>query len=194
MELWKQAQAGDDDAFQRLAMEVWPRLYRLAYRFLGDAGEAEDVAQEALLLAWARLSAFRGESQFSTWVLAIGLNVARNSRRRKSLRLLLAPEPPALPDSRPSPEDTALERERLARLECALSGLPPLWRVALECVAVQEMSYEDTARVLQVRVSTVRNWIHRARVQIRGDWSDDAEPVMPPMRTERGVGDVRTNP
>jgi RNA polymerase sigma-70 factor (ECF subfamily) len=195
VELWQQVQAGDDEAFRRLAEELWPRLYRLAYRFLGDAGEAEDVAQEALLRAWARLSAFRGESQFSTWVLAIGLNMARNRRRRKIPLLLPAPEPASMPDSRhPSAEDTLLQAERLERLERALGALPPLWRAALECVAVQDMSYEDTARVFGVRASTIRNWIHRARVKLREDWSDDTEAVMTRVRREGGVAGVRTNP
>jgi RNA polymerase sigma-70 factor (ECF subfamily) len=182
MELWEMARAGDDDAFRALADDLWPVVYRVAYRYLGDAGEAEDVAQEALTQAWARLHTFRGQSRFSTWVLAIALNLARSAARKPRPRLAAELETPR--ETGPSAEDAFFAREEAARLEQALMALPPLWRAAIECVAVQGLSYSEAAKVLSVPVSTLRNWIHRARIRLREAWGDSRPAARPPVLPE----------
>jgi RNA polymerase sigma-70 factor (ECF subfamily) len=183
MELWRRAQAGDREAFQELATSVWPLLFRALLPYLEDRQATEDVAQEALLRAWQALPSFRGDSRVETWIVAIGFNLARNQRRRR------LPEPRAdLPEpTGPSPEDIVINREQWARLMAALQGLPPLWRTALLLVTRENLSYEEAAQILGCRTSTVRNWIHRARLRLRREVLEDGaggerqamgEPVM----------------
>jgi RNA polymerase sigma-70 factor (ECF subfamily) len=164
----RRGRAKDEAAFQQMAEALWPRLYRLVYRYLNDAAEAEDVAQDALVKAWERLPAFRGESRLETWVMAIALNVARNARRRRrryetAARASTVEDVPTVV----TPEGVVLEREEWEALHRALNALPPDWRVGLELVAVQELSYAEASRVLAVPETTLRNWIHRARLRLR---------------------------
>ena len=169
MELWQQAQTGDRDAFRQLAETVWPLLFRSLLPYLEDRQMTEDVAQETLLRAWRQLPSFRGESRVETWVLAIGFNLARNERRRRM------PEPRAsLPEPHgPSAEEILVDRERWTLLYAALDRLPPLWRSALLLVSREGMTYDEAARVLACRPSTLRNWVHRARVRIRRELDED---------------------
>lgn len=179
MERWQKAQAGDAGAFRELVEEIWPALYRLLYRYLENPATAEDVAQETLVRVWQRLDTFRGDSHFRTWVFAIGINLARNERRRQR-----SVSPQALSDSPTVDplrvEDIVIQRERARQLTAALSRLPPTWRVALECVVMQGLSYEETAKILGTRPASVKNWIHRARVRLRAlmnQWDNGGDVV-----------------
>jgi RNA polymerase sigma-70 factor (ECF subfamily) len=157
----------DEAAFRRMAEDLWPRLYRLVHRYLDNPAEAEDVAQDALVKAWERLPSFRWESRLETWVMAIAINLARNARRRQH-RMLVAessrgdtiPEPA-------TPEGIVLEKEHWQTLDQALRALPPDWRASLELVAVQGLTYAEASRILAVPETTLRNWVHRARVRLR---------------------------
>ncbi|MDA8198677.1 MAG: RNA polymerase sigma factor [Thermaerobacter sp.] len=163
MELWQRAQRGDPDAFLALADTVWPLLYRTLLPYVGHRETTEDLAQEALLQAWRRLPSFRGESRVETWILSIGFNLARNERRRRRPDLTEN----FLEGFGPSAEAVALQREQWTRVGRAVADLPPLWRAALLLVAREGLSYEEAARVMDCRPSTLRNWVHRARVRVR---------------------------
>jgi RNA polymerase sigma-70 factor (ECF subfamily) len=140
VEDWQRAQAGDEEAFRRLAEALWPRLYRLVWRTLSNPEDAEDVAQETLIRAWERLPGFQGRSRFDTWVMAIALNLARNHNRR--LRPLSLDESAGREpiDRQPTPEAAVLAHEADTAFQSALHRLPPLWRVALELTAVEELT------------------------------------------------------
>ena len=163
MELWQRAQSGDPDAFLEMADTVWPLLYRTLLPYVGHRETTEDLAQEALLQAWRRLSSFRGESRVETWILSIGFNLARNERRRRRPDLVEN----FLESFSPSAEAVAIQREQWTLVGQAVADLPPLWRAALLLVAREGLSYEEAARVMACRPSTLRNWVHRARVRVR---------------------------
>ena len=165
MELWQRAQAGEADAFRQLAEGVWPLLYRSLLPYVGDREATEDLAQEALLQAWRRLPSFRGDSRVETWIVSIGFNLARNERRRHRADLCENWSE----EGGPSAEEVVVEHEHWASVAQAVANLPPLWRVALLLVAREGLTYEETARALSCRPSTLRNWVHRARQSLRRD-------------------------
>ena len=78
--------AGDRKAFEEMVIQESPRLYRVILRVLGEPDEAQSILQETFLQAWQRLDTFRGDSRFTTWLYAIGINLAKGSLR-KSRRL-----------------------------------------------------------------------------------------------------------
>ncbi len=78
--------AGDEKAFEQLVIQESPRLFRVIVRILGDDDEAESILQETYLQAYQRMHTFRKESKLTTWLYAIGINLARASLR-KSRRL-----------------------------------------------------------------------------------------------------------
>jgi RNA polymerase sigma-70 factor (ECF subfamily) len=166
------AKAGDQAAFRALAEQAWPKLYRVLLRLVEDPGAAEDLGQEALLRAWQQLPEFRGEATFDTWVVSIGVNLARNHRKRRRPLLLSDPDRDQV-DPGPTPDAIAEDRERWTELTAAFQRLPPNWRAALQCVLVENMSYEQAALALHTRPASIRNWVHRGRVRLRQQLGSD---------------------
>jgi RNA polymerase sigma-70 factor (ECF subfamily) len=159
-QLVRAAQAGDADAFEFLVRRHQERVFRIALRMLGDAIEAEDATQDALVQAWLGLPGFRGGSAFSTWLYRIVVNRCLNllSERRPTFELLEV-----------SIEGTAAlaeeveRRERLAALVAAIVALPGKQRAALVLRELEGLSYEEIAMVLGTSVAAVKGRLHRAR-------------------------------
>ncbi len=155
-----------------------PPLYRSAYRILGNAADAEDAVQEALLAAYAHLDQFRGQAQISTWLTTIVLNCARLQLRRRlrhvqvSLDECTADQQPIsaserLADHRPNPEDECTESELSARLTRLHSYLSPTLRRTFQLRDVDGLSIRETARILGVPTGTVKAQSTRARKRLK---------------------------
>jgi RNA polymerase sigma-70 factor (ECF subfamily) len=155
-----------------------PSLYRRAYRILGNAADAEDAVQDALLAAYTHLDQFRGQSQISTWLTTIVLNCARLQLRRRlrhvqvSLDECTADLQPVsvsewLADHRPNPEDECTESELSARLTHLHSYLSPTLRRAFQLRDVDGLSIGETARILGVPTGTVKAQSARARKRLK---------------------------
>jgi RNA polymerase sigma-70 factor (ECF subfamily) len=155
-----------------------PSLYRRAYRILGNAADAEDAVQDALLAAYTHLDQFRGQSQISTWLTTIVLNCARLQLHRRlrhvqvSLDECTADQQPVsaserLPDHRPNPEDECTESELSARLTRLHSYLSPTLRMTFQLRDVDGLSIRETARILGVPTGTVKAQSARARQKLK---------------------------
>ena len=155
-----------------------PSLYRRAYRVLGNAADAEDAVQDALLAAYTHLDQFRGQAQISTWLTTIVLNCARLQLRRRlrhvqvSLDEFTADLQPVsvserLADHRPSPEDECTESELSARLTHLHSYLSPTLRRTFQLRDVDGLSISETARILGVPTGTVKAQLARARKRLK---------------------------
>ncbi|HEY7139327.1 MAG TPA: sigma-70 family RNA polymerase sigma factor [Methylomirabilota bacterium] len=161
--------AGDRRAFEELVRTHQHRVYGLALRMLGNAAEAQDVAQEAFLRAHRGLAEFRGDSRLSTWLYAIVsrlcLNRLAGSERRHARH---GEEALArLPDAGPGP-DQALERDELEEaLHRAIGELPEERRIVVVLRDVEGLAYEAIAEVLELPVGTVRSRLHRARLDLK---------------------------
>ncbi len=135
-----------------------PSFYRCAFLLLGNAADAEDAVQEALLAAYKHINQFRGQSQISTWLTSI-------VRER-------------LADERPSPEEEFRNSELTARLRHCTALLSPILRRTFQLRVVDGLSIFETARILGVPHGTVKAQLARARAQI----ARHMRPVLAPSR------------
>jgi len=169
--------AGERDNFHLLIRPYEQQLYRTAFALMKNEAEAEDVVQDAVLKAYRKLAGFRGDSKFSTWLIAITLNEAR-ARLRKENRATLDSldaqredggdfTPAALTDWREVPL-AALERLEIRDLiQRAVAELPDTYREIVTLRDVEELSVNDTAALLGISVSLVKVRLHRARMMLQ---------------------------
>ena len=154
-----------------------PSFYRCAFRVLGNAADAEDAVQEALLAAYTHINQFRGQSQMSTWLTTIVRNCALMQLRKRPrhihfpLDLQLGEEQPrslweGLADERPSPEDEFRNSELTGRLRKCTALLSPTLRRTFQLRVVDGLSIFETARILGVPHGTVKAQLARARAKI----------------------------
>ena len=166
-----QTLAGDSEAFGQLVTKYQNRLYNSLVYFLGSPTEAEDVAQEAFVSSFARLSSFRQDSSFYTWLYRIALNAA-SSRRRKarptvSIENHMEGARNQADSAVPAPSDRLELEEQTSALYQALERLNDEHRAILVMRELEEMNYEQIAQVLELPKGTVRSRLHRARCQLK---------------------------
>jgi RNA polymerase sigma-70 factor (ECF subfamily) len=171
------AKRGDDKAFETLVRRHRPRILAIALRYTRVREDAEDVVQQALQKAFIYLKSFEGRSSFSTWITRIAINEALMwLRRARALRevsvdnLSSADETvPALeiPDRSPDPEAEYLQREGLQILFTAIGELRPGMRTAIELRELGELSNRETARRMDLSLSTVKARVFQGRKKLR---------------------------
>jgi RNA polymerase sigma-70 factor (ECF subfamily) len=155
-----------------------PAFYRKAYRQLGNAADAEDAVQEALLSAYKHLDQFKGQAQMSTWVTAIVTNCARMQLRRRPRQIHLSLDErfgeeeeyclsERLPDHGPSPEDETRTSELHRNLLQFVAQLSPPLRKAFQLRELEGLSTSEAARILGVADGTVKAQLARARAKLR---------------------------
>jgi RNA polymerase sigma-70 factor (ECF subfamily) len=175
LELVRRVQAGDQTAFNLLVLKYQHRVLKLVGRFVNDAAEAEDVAQEAFLKAYRALASFRGDSAFYTWLYRIAINTAKNalvSQRRRPVDFNLDLQDPEQYDRHArlkesdTPEGVLLTEEIRAVVEEAMEQLPEDLRTAIVLRELEGLSYEEIAEAMDCPVGTVRSRIFRAREAI----------------------------
>ena len=162
--LLEQAREGDAGAFSSLVNETAPALERLALRIVGHRHDAEDVAQDAVLTAWRKLSGFRGEARFKTWITRILVNRALDVVRRRKTAVDVAAE--ALPSPDADPLVRASEREVDQAVRAAIETLPPVQRTTLLLRVDQGLAYEEIAYVLGSTRNAVRMNLVAARKRL----------------------------
>lgn len=173
-QLVQRAQRGDLRAFDLLVLKYQGRIGALVSRYIADAGEVEDVTQEAFIKAYRALSKFRGDSAFYTWLYRIAANAAKNHLVAKGRRPgadatiedAEAFDDGGLVSETGSPEAMAMGDELALVVEQALQSLPEELRAALTLRELEGLSYDDIAEVLGCPVGTVRSRIFRAREAI----------------------------
>jgi len=154
-----------------------PMFYKMAFRFLGNATDAEDAVQDALLSAYKHLGQFRGQAQLSTWLTTIVTNAARMQLRRRRRSYLSLDEEQGedgltfserLPDSKPSPEEVCSTAEARDRLVDCVKQLSPKLRQAFQLRDIDGLTTKEAALVLGVPQGTVKAQLARARAKIAG--------------------------
>jgi RNA polymerase sigma-70 factor (ECF subfamily) len=168
------------DRFQELDCVVsryLPMFYKRALRFLGNASDAEDAVQDALLSAYRHLGQFRGQAQLSTWLMTIVTNSAlMQLRRRHNGYFSLDQEQgeegltfsERLPDSKPSPEEICSTVEARNRLVEGVQRLSPKLRRAFQLRDIDGLTTKEAARALGVPEGTVKARLARARAKLAG--------------------------
>ena len=155
----ERARQADVSAFESLYRLHVDKIYGLCLRMTGNVSEAEDCTQEAFIQAWNKLSKFRGDSAFSTWLHRIAVNSVL-ARMRKSKREQDRIQ--VVTDISPAPEiegDTA----NFEDLQQAVDGLPDGARHVFVLHAVYGYSHEETGDMLGIATGTSKAQLHRAK-------------------------------
>jgi len=189
-ELIRRVCQGDKEAFYGLVRPCEKAVYVAAVSILNNPADAEEVAQEAVLKAFSRLTQFRGEARFSTWLIQITINEARLKLRKDRRHLYESVDeqrtdeegeycPKDFADWREVPSEALQRKELREALKRGIAALSPKYREILILRDVQHLSTEETARVLGITEGSVKTRLLRARLQMRdalapgvdGSWS-----------------------
>ncbi|MGN0867163.1 MAG: RNA polymerase sigma factor [Oligosphaeraceae bacterium] len=175
---------GDQDAFDELVRRHSGRAYQIAFGFLANREDAEEVVQDAFLRIYRHLPRFRGDAEFTTWMYRIVTNLCNNKYRWNKVRGAGrhmsvdapleshvssgdAPQRLELPDERMRPDHQVAFEEMRDRLEKAMQTLPDAYRQAVLLRNVKQLDYDQIAALLHCAVGTVKSRINRGREILR---------------------------
>lgn len=168
---------GEIQLYHELIRPYERSVYVMALSYMKNEADAEDAAQEAIIRAFQKLSSFRAESRFSTWLISITINVARTHLRRQALVRMepldqlpdedKAISPALLRDWREIPSE-AVEREEVRKLiQQAVEMLPDIYREVFLLRDIEELTIVETAEILNISIPSVKVRLHRGRLMLQ---------------------------
>jgi RNA polymerase sigma-70 factor (ECF subfamily) len=186
-ELLTRLQAGDPDALGDLADTFGAKIYQLAFRYLRNHEDAEEVTQDVLFKIYRKVEAFRGDSALSSWIYRITFNAAM-SRLRSARYQRAQAEAQRTSTGTDERGDTAAAREvadwsdladeQLLRAELrrrvfrAILDLPAIYRGPVVLRDIQGMSTEEASARLRLKDQTLKSRLHRGRMMLRRQLAD----------------------
>ncbi len=191
LELAARLQRGEAAAATELAAEYGPMIHQLAFRYMKNWEDAEEVAQDVLLKVVNKIELFRGDSALSSWIYRITFNTAmsrlRNGRFSRPHEVLagdLVPAPGDYGGHAPSVfeaadwsnlgDESVMRRQMREAVMSALQDLPPVYRIPVMLRDLQGMSTEEASKVLKVKTQTLKSRLHRGRTFLRTRLQDFA--------------------
>jgi RNA polymerase sigma-70 factor, ECF subfamily len=180
--------AGDDDAVAELARMYGPRVLQLAFRYLKNREDAEEVAQDVLLKVSHKIEAFRGDSALSSWIYRITFNTAMSALRhsRTGRAVEVAADPIDVDESGERsrtlekadwsalPDEQMLRTQMRLSLSDAIRELPAIYRAPVILRDLQGLTTGEASRLLRVKDQTLKSRLHRGRVILRRRLSEFA--------------------
>jgi RNA polymerase sigma-70 factor (ECF subfamily) len=175
--LVRAAQKGDEHAFRELVERYQRRIYQLALGMTKDPDDAMDIAQETFVRVHKYLPTFKGDSSFFTWTYRIATNLCLDAQRKKGrtervdveegdeAEIEAAMDPPS--HALAGPQRQALNEELKGKIDEALAGLSENHRAILLLREVEGLSYEELAKVLDIRKGTVMSRLFHARLKMQ---------------------------
>ncbi len=185
-ELLRKMGAGDQEAFRTIYERCQGPIYRFALHMTGNAFIAEDVTQEVFMMLIQETSRFDpARGTLPAYLFGIGRNLLlRRLEREQAFVPFLEPGPAnAVPQRKNGhallvvPPPDLVRGETIDRVRQAVFSLPPNYREVVVLCDLQDMSYEDAARILDCAVGTVRSRLHRARTLLTEKLRDFRNPV-----------------
>jgi len=189
-ELLARLQAGDDRALGDLADAYGSKIYQLAFRYLRNKEDAEEVAQDVLFKVYRKVGAFRGDAALSSWIYRITFNAAMSRLRTASFqrtqeeerqRASVDSDASPTPHPRSEPADwSQMADERMFRSQLrrrafrAILALPAIYRAPVMLRDIQGMSTEEASAFLKVKDQTLKSRLHRGRLILRKQLADFA--------------------
>jgi RNA polymerase sigma-70 factor (ECF subfamily) len=182
-------QAGDEHAIAELADTYGSKIYQLAFRYLRNKEDAEEVTQDVLLKVHRKIGAFRGDSALSSWIFRITFNAAmsrlRTARYQRSqdeerhtsstdVEEASAPSRPDVADWSDMADEQVLRSQLRRRVIRAVLALPAIYRAPVVLRDLQGMSTEEASAVLRVKDQTLKSRLHRGRLILRKQLADFA--------------------
>jgi len=187
-ELIDRLRNGEHDAVSDLATAYGSKVYQLAFRYLKNREDAEEVTQDVLLKVFQRIDAFRGDAALSSWIYRIAFNSAMSRLRSARAARHAAFEDyggddvaarstayPKAVDRSPLADEDVLRGELREALVDALSELPPLYRVPIILRDIEGLSTQEASAALQVKDQTLKSRLHRGRLMLRESLTDFAD-------------------
>ena len=189
-DLLKRLQAGDEAAMAELADAYRFKIYQLAFRYLRNKEDAEEVTQDVLFKVYRSIGAFRGDAALSSWIYRITFNAAmsrlRTARYRQSQsqdddRRIGSPDGEEslaaardVADMSDMADDRILRSQLRRRVFRAILALPAIYRAPVMLRDIQGMSTEEASAVLHVKDQTLKSRLHRGRLILRKQLADFA--------------------
>ena len=177
--------AHDQSAVADLSESYGSKIYQLAFRYLKNREDAEEVAQDVLLKVYQKIDAFRGDAALSSWIYRITFNAAMSRLREFKQNLPsvqeksmddegLQPVRREVVDWSPLADEAVLRAEMRQTLVRALKDMPVLYRAPVILRDVQGLSTEEASAILHVKEQTLKSRLHRGRLMLREHLSDFA--------------------
>ncbi len=169
-ELVARTQQGDQEAFHQLYESYHRRIYALCWRMLADKDSAEDVCQEVFVQVWQKISNFRGESKFTTWLQSVATNtVLSHLRKQKNwLQRIFSIEDQQVETAS---VDMVDEKES-SDLDAKIQRLPERARLVFVLFAVEGYRHEEIAKMLNMAVGSSKAQYHRAKNLLKASLSE----------------------
>ena len=189
LDLIKQCQAGQTEAFDQLVIRYRTRVFAMIYNMVHNEQDAWDLAQESFLKAWRSIGRFRGRSSFYTWIYRIVMNVTIDWLRKKQVKGAGAEFDDAIalkeiePASRTVPKGDPLPHQRMerseirARIDKAIAQLSPEHRAVILMKETEEMQYHEIAEALGCSIGTVMSRLFYARKKLQNLLRDVYENI-----------------
>ena len=178
--------AGDGTAVTDLASLYGPRIQQLAFRYLKNWEDAEEVAQDVLLKVYRKIDAFRGDAALSSWIYRITFNTAMSRLRTARFARNVEVQPAELPTDTPEAvqadpadwtdlaDDQVMRGQMREQLIAALVHLPEVYRVPVLLRDIHGLSTEEASAILHVKPQTLKSRLHRGRLILRKHLGDFA--------------------
>jgi len=170
-DLIAQAQRGDLNAYRKCVERYQDKVYRIAYQMVGNAEDAQDIAQEVFVRLHRSLKLYRATHQFTTWLYRLTINLAidyqRTQARHRASSLDTSNEAQATPDTQPQPDTDMENRELRGAIHKLAGNLTSKQRSVFVLRDLQGFSTEEIAAILKCRQSTVRVHLAAARALMR---------------------------
>ena len=187
--LLERLKAGDDRALADVAETYGSKIYQLAFRYLRNKEDAEEVTQDVLFKVYRKVGAFRGDAALSSWIYRITFNAAMSRLRTAKYQRLqdeqrqtssgesdqpVAPARPELADWSDMADEHVFRTQLRRRVLRAILALPAIYRAPVIMRDIQGMSTEEASAVLRVKDQTLKSRLHRGRLILRKQLADFA--------------------
>ena len=172
--LIKKFQEGDISAYNQIVYRYKDRLLNFIYRFLNDLDRAEDLVQDTLLKLYTHKDSYKEIAKFSTWLYTIAANLARTELRKLKRRKTFSVTELSYEDrefiissSDNDPSDDHLSENFERKVQQALLELPDDFKTIIILRDIQELSYDEISKIVELPLGTVKSRINRGRVKLQ---------------------------
>jgi RNA polymerase sigma-70 factor (ECF subfamily) len=192
-ELIERFQHGDLYAFDMIVRRYKDQLLNFVYRFVGNMEEAEDIVQETFLRVYRNRQAYKRIAKFSTWIYTIAGNLARTELRKRKRRRIFSisdlgyeDKDYEISDEVFNPESHVDSRIQEEIIQREINKLPPKFREVIILRDVQELSYEEISKILNVPIGTVKSRVNRGRLKLQDRLTKILDRRVRPTPLEEG--------